>query len=188
MRTGDTEPLYQTTPPYQGYFALALIALSPYVLYQFGFFENFPCPEVIIGATVGWGFLYVGTLVALMRRVEVYPDILLVKGYGGDREIDYGDIQWLLEIRNNRGGRAPAILMKYFDPARLQHRYLLCVPKEKAGVQPSMADYMRGQITRRNPGYSRDNEPSQWIPTIIGLAGVVVFFLAIRFGCPGFLF
>ncbi len=153
-------PPYESKNPIFGYllFVVILAILIP-VSIRSGWWAQPPVPRWALVLSVGWVLAWLVFLVIYIRRVQAYPDRLVVKTMQGYQDIDYRDVEWLFELTNRRG--PSYTFVKYFDSNRLTSRILMFIPAYYSGPQDSpMTEYIRNQVIRLKQAYRKEAEPS----------------------------
>lgn len=156
------EPTYKSYPPIAGY-ALILIITAialPVMLTQDVLLSNPIFRWTVLLSALWAGALFV-VLFFLLRSVEAYADHLVIHSWRGTEDIAFADIEWVMEFTNRKG---PAYLcLKYRDKAHEDFRLVLCMPKrDHVAEESALAIFIRQQIMKARPEYSRDAEPSPW--------------------------
>ena len=133
---------------------------------------------LMVALTLPWLVI----IMARLRRVEANEQHIAVKTFSGNQIIEYKNIEWLYEIALN-----PILIsVKYRDPQTGDSKKILMMPSAqrsgfKAKKEHAMTQYVRKQVLLANPNYSRESEPSKWVPAGLILLTIVVVNLLFHF-------
>jgi hypothetical protein len=117
---------------------------------------------------LAWAMIWLIIMMIRLRSVEVRPENLKIKTLQGEKTIDYKDIEWISQIAmiNPR-----MISLKYYDKETAQTKKILIIPDMGSLMyrfnylaEHEMTKYIRERIIQSKPEYSKENEPSRWLP------------------------
>ncbi|HKJ42141.1 MAG TPA: hypothetical protein VKA27_08600 [Sunxiuqinia sp.] len=136
---------------------------------------------------VCWAAFWLALLVIRLRRVEAGFEKLVIKTMHGPKTVDYKDVEWVSQ---------PAMInptlisLKYFDRESGTSKKILIMPPTRSQLfrvnlvmgELEMTAYIRQRIMAAKPRYSKELEPSRWLPAgLIFLSGVPVALLTTHF-------
>jgi len=115
-----------------------------------------------------------------LQRIEANNQNLLIKSFGKTKTISYSDVEWISQpaLINPK-----VISLKYYDRATEETKRILLLPSMQSQMfsfslfeESDLTHYLRERIAASRPSYTKDNEPSRWIPAgLIFLSGTPVF-------------
>jgi hypothetical protein len=121
-------------------------------------------------------------IIMKLKLVEANETGIIVKTLLKKEEIKYQDIEWISKFDIETPFN-PTI--KYYDQEKMKTKKVCFIPsRQDQGFlnfgNDDMTNYIKEQIERLNPNYSKENEPSK-IKTIFAVIVVVAIYLAIAF-------
>jgi ABC-type dipeptide/oligopeptide/nickel transport system permease component len=104
-------------------------------------------------------------LMVRLKSVEANRDGLVL----GSQQIPYDQIDWVYEIAFVN---PPLISLKHTNPKAMESKKILIIPAVGFSAfqflsERPMTRFLRQMIMKANPDYSRDNEPSRFMPLVI---------------------
>lgn len=120
---------------------------------------------------VGWALVWLSILAIKLRNVEANHENIIIKTIRGRKTINYKNIKWISQIALFR----PVLVsLKYYDDETGKSKKILFM--YRAGfrtfrhdydIETDMMGFIRAQVIKSKPDYSRDKEPSTWLPMIL---------------------
>lgn len=122
---------------------------------------------------VGWALIWLITLMIRLRNVEVTHDSFVIKTLKGKKVISYRDIEWVYQIALI----SPVLIsLKYYDNETGDSKKILIMPSMSSQMfrfnifgELEMTKFVRERIVENKPDYSKELEPSRWLP-----AGIIM--------------
>jgi hypothetical protein len=118
-----------------------------------------------------------------LKTAEANNENIIVNTYSGKKEISYDDIEWISQIALIQ----PALIsIKYFDKEIGDYKKILIIPGIKSQMfsfslfkESKMTSFIRKRVMVKNPYYSKENEPSCWLPVLyIILTGIPILLIS----------
>jgi hypothetical protein len=120
------------------------------------------------GAAVmfGWALIWLIMLMIRLRNVEADESQIIIKSFNGRKPISYKDIEYV----SQQAMVSPELIsIKYRDSRTGESKKVLVMPSTSSEAfkfrfleENEMTKFIRSQITKHNPAYSTDLEPSRW--------------------------
>ncbi len=115
-----------------------------------------------------------------LRNIEATRENLVINSFGKRKTVNYADVEWVSQ---------PAMInptlisLKYHDRETEESKRILVLPSMQSQMfsfaliqECDLTLFLRENISVAHPSYSKDNEPSRWIPLgLIFLSGTPVF-------------
>jgi len=127
-----------------------------------------------------WATFWLTLMSLRLRRIEATRESFVIKSFGKRKTVNYSDIEWISQLAMVN----PAMIsMKYYDRETEETKRILIMPSMQSQMfsfslltESDLTLFLRENITVARPSYSKDNEPSRWIPLgLIFLSGIPVF-------------
>jgi hypothetical protein len=128
---------------------------------------------------VSWALIWLIIMMVRLKNIEANENCIIIDSINGQKTIDYSDIVWISQIALIH----PAMIsIKYYDKEIGDYKKILVLPSISSQLfrfnflkELDMTEYIRERIISKKQDYSRNNEPSRWIPIIyILLSGLPV--------------
>ncbi|HET6558672.1 MAG TPA: hypothetical protein VFG54_15235 [Prolixibacteraceae bacterium] len=120
---------------------------------------------------VGWALIWMIIYMVRLRKVEATPDHLVIHTFYEQKRIAYKDIDWIYQIAFVK---PVMISLKYYDRESGRSKKILIIPsfdfkliRMNTLEELDMTVYIRKQIMASKSGYSKEQEPSRWIPAAL---------------------
>lgn len=135
---------------------------------------------------VSWALIWLITMMIRLRNVEATNDSFVIKTFRDKKVIDYKDIEWISQIALIN----PALIsLKYYDKETGDSRKILIMPSMSSQMfrfnvigELEMTKFIRERIIEKKPDYSKELEPSRWLPIgIIMLTALPVILIMNKF-------
>jgi hypothetical protein len=117
---------------------------------------------------VGWALIWLIIMMIRLRSIEATHDNFVIKSFQGQKIIDYKDIEWISQIALIN---PVMISIKYYDKEIGESKKILILPSMSSQIfrfnflgELDMTKFIREQITAKKPDYSKELEPSRWLP------------------------
>jgi hypothetical protein len=117
---------------------------------------------------VSWALIWLTIMMIRLRNVEASQEFLIIDTFNGQKKIDYAIISWIYQIALIH---PTMISIKYYDKEISDYKKILVLPSMSSQLfkfnflkEHEMTEYIREKIVFKNPGYSKENEPSRWLP------------------------
>ena len=131
---------------------------------------------------VSWALVWLMIMAVRLRRVEATRENLVIKTFKGRMIVDYKDIEWVSQ---------PALInpvmisLKYRDSGSGELKKILILPGMFSQMfrfnflaELEMTKFIRERIMANNPEYSKELEPSRWLPVgLVFLSGLPLILL-----------
>jgi len=122
---------------------------------------------------VGWIIIWLIIMMIRLRSGEANYENFELDTFVGKKIVDYKDIEWIYQI----GLISPILIsVKYYDNVIGKSRKILIMPSTSEYFfriilfgELEMTKFIRERIIAANPDYSKDLEPSRWLP-----AGLII--------------
>jgi len=116
----------------------------------------------------GWAMIWMSIMMVRLKSVEATQDHLVIKSFRGEKTVDYKDIEWISQLAMIN---PVMISLKYFDKETGESKKILILPGMSSQMfnfnfmkELEMTTFIRERLTAFNPDYSKELEPSRWIP------------------------
>jgi hypothetical protein len=116
----------------------------------------------------GWAMIWMSIMMVRLKSVEATQDHLVIKSFRGQKTVDYKDIEWISQLAMIN---PVMISLKYFDKETGESKKILILPGMSSQMfnfnflkELEMTTFIRERLTAFNPDYSKELEPSRWIP------------------------
>jgi len=135
---------------------------------------------------VGWALIWLITMMIRLRNVEATHEYFVIKTLKGKKEIDYKDIEWISQIAMI----SPVLIsLKYLDKDTGDSKKILIMPSVSSQMfrfniigELEMTKFIRERIIENKPEYSKELEPSRWLPLgIIMLTALPIILIVNKF-------
>lgn len=120
---------------------------------------------------VGWALIWMIIYMIRLRKVEATKDHLIIHTLHEQKRIAYKDIDWISQIAFVK---PVMISLKYYDRETGRSKKILIIPgvdfklvRVNTLEELDMTVYIRKQIMASKPGYSKEQEPSRWLPAAL---------------------
>ncbi len=131
---------------------------------------------------VSWAMIWLIIMMVRLKNIEAKEDSIIIDSFNGQKIIDYKEIVWIYQIAFIH----PAMIsIKYYDKELDEYKKILVLPSIGSQLfrinflkELEMTEYIRERIMNKKSYYSKENEPSRWMPIIyIFLSGLPVLFI-----------
>lgn len=127
-----------------------------------------------------WFSFWLVLLSLRLRNVEATRENLVIKSFGKRKTVKYADVEWVSQPAMIN---PTVISLKYYDRETEESKRILVLPSTQSQMfafsliqESDLTLFLRENISVAHPSYSKDNEPSRWIPLgLILLSGMPVF-------------
>ncbi|WP_291859645.1 hypothetical protein [Marinilabilia sp.] len=134
----------------------------------------------IAALMVGWALIWLIIMMIRLKRVEVTQDNLVIKSLGGQKTVDYKDVEWICQIAFIN---PIMISLKYSDKESGESKKILIIPGMSSQLfkfnffgELDITKFIRERLVAFKPNYSKELEPSRWLPAgLIFLSGIPIF-------------
>jgi len=135
---------------------------------------------------VGWSLIWLTIMMIRLRSVEATEVKLIINTLMGEKSIDYVDIEWISQIALLN----PILIsLKYYDKETGVSKKILIMPSISSQLfrfnlfgEENMTKFIRKQIIKSKPDYSKDSEPSRWLPFgLVLITALPLVFIVDRF-------
>lgn len=131
---------------------------------------------------VSWAAIWLAVMMIRLQSVKATADKLVIKTLRWEKTVDYKDVEWVSQ---------PAFInpilisLKYFDRESGTSKKILIMPPMSSQLfrlnifsEMEMTEFIRKRIMEAQPSYSKELEPSRWLPVgLIMLSGIPIFWL-----------
>ena len=134
-----------------------------------------------IGAILmlSWILPWLIIMMIRLRSVEASQDNLVIKTFNGPKTIAYKDIEWVFQIALIN---PTMISLKYHEKETGEFSKILIMPSMSSQLfkfntlrELEMTKFIREQVMTAKPNYSKDLEPSRWLPLgILLITGIPI--------------
>jgi hypothetical protein len=130
-----------------------------------------------------WAMIWLIVMMLRLKTAEANKDHIVVDTLRGKKEINYDDIEWISQIALIQ----PALIsIKYFDRDIGDYKKILLMPGKGSPLysfnifkESAMTKFIRRRTMLNNPYYSKENEPSCWLPVLyIFLTGLPIILIS----------
>lgn len=130
----------------------------------------------------GWAIIWISIMVIRLKSVEATHNYLVIKSFRGQKIVDYKDIEWISQLAMI----SPVMIsLKYFDKESGESKKILIMPGKSSQMfnfnilrELEMTTYIRERVIAFKPDYSKELEPSRWIPAgLLLITGLPIMLL-----------
>lgn len=129
-----------------------------------------------------WAMAWMSIMMVRLKSVEAKQDHLVIKSFREQKTVDYKDIEWVSQLAMIN---PVMISLKYFDKESGESKKILIMPGMSSQMfnfnflkELEMTTYIRERVIAFKPDYSKELEPSRWIPAgLLFLTGLPIMLI-----------